>query len=89
MSAAVRFEEPPSESNAVHDWVAIASALKKRPNRWAIVAVCKNAPLAASTARYVRQSGYEALRLAGKFEAVARTVDGEYRVYARWVGEPS
>lgn len=88
--SAVRFEDPPSGpemDRASYDWTAIAAALKKRPLRWAIIATCTNSNLSAVMARYVRTSTYTPLREAGKFEAVARTVDGEHRVYARWVGE--
>ncbi len=91
MSAIVRFEEPPGARSGTtgRDWNAVAAALKKKPQRWAIVAVCPTAVLAASTAQNIRKGTVAAMRPVGAFEAVSRTVDGEPRVYARYVGEPS
>lgn len=37
----------------------------------------------------IRQAKLQAYAPAGTFEARARTVDGEHRVYARFVGEPT
>jgi hypothetical protein len=87
VSGVLRWEEPPARRNGVvRDWVAIAADLKAQPGEWAIIAVCVNQPLAGQTARQVRDSSYAALR-DGRYEAKARSVDGEHRVYARYVGE--
>ncbi len=89
MSAIVRFEELPADGRKKYDWAAIGAALKKRPQRWAVVMVCETQPLAGTHAKNVRRGVPSALRPLGIFEAVSRTIDGEHRVYARWVGEPS
>ncbi len=84
--AVIRWEEPPGiKGGPVHDWAAIAAALRSRPGQWAVVAVCRNQATAGSTAQGVRRGKYEVL--GPGFEAKARTVDGEPRVYARYVGE--
>lgn len=68
-------------------WDEIAEELRSQPNRWALVAVCPNSATAGSTARHIRNGHYNAMRELGPFEATSRTVDGEARVYARYVSE--
>lgn len=86
--SAIRWEEPPARSHGrAYDWAAIGAALKAKPGQWALAVVCPNTATAGSTARYVRAGAYHALRELGRFEATARTVEGEARVYARYVGE--
>lgn len=88
MSDDFRWEEPPPRvRGGVHDWAAIAEALKARPQEWAMVAVLNNSVNAGSTARHIREGNYAAL--ASGFDAVARTVDGEARIYARFMGDAS
>lgn len=93
MSAIVRFEDPPGArgrgGGEIRDWAAIGVELKKRPQQWAVVAVCDDPKSAASTADKVRRNRFATLAQVGNFEAVSRTVDGQPRVYARWVGESS
>lgn len=88
MSGVIGWEEPPPSrrSPTVHDWAAIADALRSNPGTWALVAVCPSMQIAASTARYVRESHYKPLR-GDVYEAASRLVDGESRVYARYIGE--
>ncbi len=86
MTVVVRWEEPPPRRNAVHDWARIGEELLAHPGEWGLVALAANAALAGSTARYVRDGKYSALRRIGHFDAKARTVDGEHRIYARYVG---
>ncbi|WP_393075092.1 hypothetical protein [Streptomyces sp. LN704] len=87
---AVRFEEPAHEPfRRVDSRQAFADALRARPNEWALLGKY-------STGGLARQSAYEvrnALRPkdqpftpAGTFEAEARTMLGEHRVYVRYVG---
>lgn len=84
----IRWEEPPpSKGMAVHDWPRIGAQLAAAPGKWALVAVCPNGGTAGSTARHVRDGKYEPLAVLGLFEAKSRTIDGEHRVYARYVGE--
>jgi hypothetical protein len=72
-------------------WYEIAGELKKRPGDWAIV---RSGDLtehfsAHTTAGNIRRGLLTAFRPVGAFEAVARKVDDEVRVYARYVGVPS
>lgn len=81
----LRWEEPPEQKGGpVHDWRAIGEALRSRPNEWAMAVICRNSATAGSTALLIRRGRYDAL--GSGFEAVARTVGGEARVYARYVG---
>jgi hypothetical protein len=83
----IRWEDPPTRYySPKYDWPAIAKALSSAPGTWALVAVCRNTATAGSTARHIRNGAYGPLRAVGKFEAIARTVRGEARVYARYVG---
>lgn len=82
-----RREEPPpiSRSERRYDWKGIAATLQADPGEWYKVLDCNTSANAATTARYIRESYYTPLR-ASRYEAVARTVDGEHRVYARYLG---
>lgn len=84
-----RWEDPPTSRRRgpVHDWAAIGAFLKRAPGAWAVVAVCDNGTLAGQTAKHVRSGKYG--ELGAGFEAVSRLVDGEPRVYARYVGDQS
>jgi hypothetical protein len=86
VSAVISWEDPPSayHRGPVHNWRAIGAELKDRPGTWAVVAVCDNATLAGQTASHIRHGKY--IELGAGFEAVSRKVDGEPRVYARYVG---
>lgn len=84
----MRWEGPPPPRKYVQDWVEIAKALKARPGEWAMVGVYPHAGIASGHAHRLAHGGYKGLR-AGVIEAVSRTVDGEARVYARYVGKPS
>ena len=89
----VRWEEPPRadawRGSNRYDWTAIGAVLQKKPGKWAVVAVYETVSRAASQAGAIRAGVVSALRPAGAFEAMSRTVDGECRVYARYVGETS
>lgn len=91
----IRWEDPPERNHGTdhkpkraHDWSAIGRALRRRPGRWAVIAVCGYPTLAGATAYGVRNGTYRALP-PGRYEAVSRTVDGECRVYARYLGGAS
>ncbi|MFE7659656.1 hypothetical protein [Streptomyces celluloflavus] len=61
----------------------VSTTLRQRPGQWAIVERGRQ-----SSARASRIKGRLVLfRPAGSFEATTRTVDGEMRCYARYVGE--
>lgn len=82
------WEEPP-EQTVKRDRVdhkARAAALKSRPGAWGIVATYDSASIAASVAQGIRGGSTNAWKPQGAFEAKARTVEKEHRVYARFVG---
>lgn len=82
----VSWEDPPSARRAPeYDWQRIAQDLKSRPGVWAHVVTCTSAACAGTVARNVRRSAYNAL--AGhRYAAKSRTVAGEFRVYAMYLG---
>jgi len=81
--------EPPPQPDRVkrHPWMQGAAAkLKRRKGEWAHVATY-DTPQSAASVAYLIRAGSRHFAPAGAFEAKARTVDGERRVYARYVGE--
>jgi hypothetical protein len=87
---AIRFEEPANEPpRRVESRQMFADALRARPGQWALLG--KHA-----TSGTGRQSAYEIRNAiepkdqpfapAGSFEAEARTMLGEHRVYVRYAG---
>ncbi|MEV8636429.1 hypothetical protein AB0395_32730 [Streptosporangium sp. NPDC051023] len=68
------------------DWAGVAAGLKRRRREWAIVTTCPDQALASQTAWRIRQGVIGTLAMHGEFEAAARTVGGEHRVYARYMG---
>lgn len=80
-------EEPPPISRGArrYDWKGIAAKLRADPGEWYRAVECTSSANASSTARCIRVSYYRPLR-DGRYEAVARTVDGEHLVYARYLG---
>jgi hypothetical protein len=84
----LKFEPPPAKVRKT--WgrhYLIAHKLRAKPGEWAVVGAYGGAESAGATARHIQHGRLEAYRPAGSFEATARTVDGEDRVYARFVGE--
>lgn len=88
----IRWEDPPSNRShakgKASKWNAISAVLRGRPGEWAHVETKSNARLAAQTANCISKGVYAAMPQ-GQFEAVSRAVDGEARVYARYIGEAS
>lgn len=89
----VRWEDPPPADRAralngrgQTPWRAIVAELAANRGRWALVSVCRSQSTAGSTALMIRRSMMPSFH-GRQFEAVARRVDGEFRVYARYVGE--
>jgi hypothetical protein len=80
-------ETPPPITRGRHsyDWAEIAATLTADPGEWYKIVTCSTAANSSTTARYVRRSFYKPLR-DGRYEAVARFIDGEHRVYARYLG---
>ena len=84
-----RFEEPPApQSGRPSSHAEAVQALKERPGEWGIVTICSTSASSGSTARAIRTGVRRAWQPAGDFEAVSRKVDGEYRVYARYMPDP-
>lgn len=86
----LKFEPPPAKVRPVRGrHYLVAHRLRAKPGQWAVVGTYNGAESARATARHIRQGRLESYRPAGSFEAESRTVDGEARVYARFVGEKS
>lgn len=84
MTGVLRWEDPPPRGGTDrYDWDEIADDLKSRPGQSGLVAIAPNAATAGQMARRIREGMYEAMR--SGFDATARTVDGENRVYAWYV----
>lgn len=82
MTGVLRWEDPPPRGGSDrYDWSEIADDLVENQGRWALVAIAPNASTAGQMARRIRDGLYDAMPRG--FEATARTVDGEARVYAR------
>ncbi|WP_293783610.1 hypothetical protein [uncultured Aeromicrobium sp.] len=82
--AGLVFEEPPARTN-VGRYAEIAAALRERPGRWAVVKTwpAERKKAAWSFASHVNSGKLADMR--GGFEATARTIDGQTRVYVRYV----
>lgn len=85
----LRFEGPPPAAYGTpkgHHTDA-ARELRERPGEWAVIGTYAHSGSASAVALQVRKGAIPAYEPAGTFEAKARTVDREARVYARFVGE--
>ncbi|MGW7785982.1 hypothetical protein CFC35_05460 [Streptomyces sp. FBKL.4005] len=84
-----RFEEPPADARTTkrgHDHFKAAAALREQPGRWALIRTTPTSQAARSAAHQIRDGRINAYLPAGSFDATSRTVDGEFRVYARYIG---
>jgi hypothetical protein len=94
VSGVIRWEDPPPPRTSERtyaravDWYAIADELRGRPGEWAVAAVRRGSSSAASLAWQINHANLAAFK-GDRFEAVARVVGDEARIYARYVGEPS
>jgi len=81
----IKFIGPPptSKKNVQNE---IADALKARPGEWAVVRIADSVSKGTSASNYIRAAKSSVYHPAGSFESVYRCVDGEHRVYARYVG---
>ncbi|MFH8409575.1 hypothetical protein ACH4FX_33055 [Streptomyces sp. NPDC018019] len=90
MVNAIEFQslpQPRRRTNApAMRFTAAAEMLKARPGQWARVQKREKRARAATAAYQINRGLLAAFRPAGSFEAASRTVDGEYLVYARYVG---
>jgi hypothetical protein len=85
------WEDPPEgrgPETRLTKWAIIGAALRSRPGEWALVEVKPSAAIASSVARNIRL-GLVRVGQPGEFDATSRNIDGEFRVYARYVGGDS
>jgi hypothetical protein len=87
MSFHVNFEPLPDTAGRRNKHEAIAAELRARPGAWAHILTVAAQGTATSMAYMVRVARFKAYGPAGTFEARSRTIDGEFRVYARYVGK--
>lgn len=84
------FENPPARTGGQKPrsraLVTTAAALRRAAGEWARIGLYRNAATSGSVANQIKRGKLAAFRPAGAFEAVSRTVDGQHRVYARYVG---
>lgn len=87
-SKRLTWEEPPParRGNGRVNHADVARKLKARPNEWAIVNTYPNSRTSGAVASSIRTGQVTAYLPRGAWEAVSRLVDGEHRVYARYVG---
>lgn len=88
----IRWEDPPPSTHggpgkgkAVIAHELIAVQLRARPGEWALIV--EGYPHAA-LGSLISRGKIRPYAPAGTYEAVARTVDGAQRIYARYVGAP-
>lgn len=88
-SDVVTWEDPPltargGSANSNHG--AIAKALKDNPGAWARIGTYASPGSCGSMVVYVKKGLAKAYEPAGTFEAVSRSMDGQYHLFARYVG---
>lgn len=81
------WEDPPSRGGARAEFAPIAAKLRARKGQWAKVSQYEKSSTSASVAFMIRNGGITSFQPAGAYEAVARTVEGEHWVWARYIGE--
>lgn len=88
----LKYEDPPARRTRVGTGkhAAIVAELKAHPDEWAVIDTFDSASKAASMAWAIK-SGIRMRTYSppGAYEAMGRTVDGEHRLYVRYVGERS
>lgn len=86
----IRFDGPPpapkTGTSVGTRHAKTADVLRDRAGEWAVIDVSDRASVTHSMASAIRTARLRPYAPAGSFEAVSRKVDGEYRVYARYVG---
>lgn len=90
MAHSVLFEDLPMPSRAAkapnYRHAEIARILRSKPCEWARIQERTKRVDAATAAYQIRKGMLAAFRPAGAYEAKARTIDGRYYVYARYIG---
>lgn len=90
MTASTRltWEDPPpydDPQSPTANVAAVALAMMRRPGKWAIVAYCDRASRSAVIAERIN-TGRE---YGSDYEAIARQVGNQHRVYARFTADQS
>ena len=84
----VNWEEPPASQGVFRKeplFLEEAAELRANPGKWAVLTTRETGAKASSLATAIKSNAYVAFK-EGKWDAVARTVDGEHRVYVRYAG---
>lgn len=78
------WENPPEKTNKPGKYAGLAAALKANPGKWAVVRTYTSGEgkRAWGFAGAIRSGKFADLR--DGFESVARTIDGQVRVYVRY-----
>lgn len=82
--AGLVWEEPPARKNQPGKYAPIAAALRERPNSWAFVRAYPSYKAASGFAGAVRSGKLVDFR-GGGFQSRVVTIDGQARVYLRFV----
>ena len=82
----IRWEDPPPAKGGPQGWAKRLGPLMEHPERWAIIATKSSRAAADTTTRQLRLGTLR--KPPGRWEFAARTVDGEHRVYGRYLGPP-
>lgn len=90
----IRFEPLPPKPTAASEHplplvafhLRTAAALRERPGEWAFVRTAASHSAAKCGAYQIAAGNLHSYQPRGHFEAAARTVDGEHRIYVRFVG---
>lgn len=93
-AAVIRWEEPPpsragwGRGRPCSRYMALADQLRARAGEWALIREADTPNRAASLAGLIREGRVVCFGPRGDFDACTRSVDGRYRVYARYLGDP-
>jgi hypothetical protein len=79
----IRWEDPPPIEKHT-DWAEQLLPLMDHPKRWAMITSRARRDNAASVAMSLRNG--RSRTPPGRWEFASRSVDGEFRVYARYLG---
>lgn len=86
----MKWEDPPNEIGKKTKWYREAQELRKNPKRWALL-IAKPKVTGDRTfndlAGNISYGRLSAFSPAGSFQATTQIVDGEVRVYVRYVGD--
>lgn len=85
----IKFEDPPPprRRGKKSPFAEIAQELKASPGQWAVIAKYDKVDRPRAMVVAINSGRYSIWEPAGHFEAVSRLVEGEYCLYARYLGE--